>query len=215
MAIIEKKQTETGIIGIWEINESLEYLYNVFQFSELEKNEFKKISSENRKKEYLIARLLLEDLLGYKPEIDYEKSGRPILLNARLNVSISHSAQLVVAFVASGKIGVDVENMERNIEKVAPRFLHKSEWDFIETSKNQKNIKLLIWCAKEAIFKCCTEQGIQFNRQLIVEPFEVEESGIINGQRINETDSEHFKLTYCFYKNNVVVYCIERKTETQ
>jgi hypothetical protein len=42
MPFVKKIAVENGIIGIWEITESAGSLISIFQFSENEKNEFKK-----------------------------------------------------------------------------------------------------------------------------------------------------------------------------
>lgn len=211
MAFVKKIETETGIIGIWEINESVDSLLNDYQFSEIEEKEFSQIALEKRQKEYLTSRIILKKLLGFNSDLIYEETGKPKLNNSNLYVSISHSAEFVVAFISERRVGIDVENLERNIEKIAHRFLHKTELDFIKKGEHQKKQKTTIWSAKEAIFKCSVKQGILFNKQIIIDPFEIEENGMIYGQCIEEEHSEYFNLNYFYYKNNVVVYCVEKE----
>ena len=118
MAFVKKIEIKEGLVGIWEITEDADSLAAEFNFSDTEKKEFEKISFEKRKKEYITVRLLLESLLNKKPDICYEKSGRPKLNNVDYNLSISHSKDLVVVFLSRQKIGIDVENVERKIENV-------------------------------------------------------------------------------------------------
>ena len=131
MAFVQKIEFEEGIIGVWEITEDINLLVQKFQFLDSEKEEYDKFSSERRKKEFLAVRLLLQELLNKKPEIIHDDSGRGTLKNSGFNLSISHSKELAVVFLSKRKIGIDVENVERKIEKIAQRFLHKSEMDSV------------------------------------------------------------------------------------
>ena len=154
MAFLKKIETEFGIIGIWKITESLHELELKYNCLERKNSELGLISTEKRKKEFLIVRILLKEILGFSPEIIYEETGKPKLANSTLNISISHSNDLVVAFISEKHIGIDVENYERDISKIARRFLHPSEIEFIERSINKQHLKIILWSAKEAIFKC-------------------------------------------------------------
>ena len=209
MALLKKIETEFGVIGIWKITESLHELELKYNPSEKECSELNLISAGKRKMEFLAVRILLRELLEFTPEIIYEEAGRPKLANSPLNISISHSDDLAVVFVSEKCVGIDVENCERDISKITPRFLHPAEIEFIEKNTNKQHLKIIMWSAKEAIFKCCREQGIQFNREIIVPPFQVEENESFSGQRIGLMQISYFKLWFFYVENNVVVYCVE------
>lgn len=206
MALVKKIKTEFGELGIWKLSESSEDLKAQFHFSKKEQEEYDNIKAERRKKEYLAARICLADLLSKKPEIEYLKSGKPILKNKEKEISITHSAELVVILVSDRKTGIDAENTNRNIDKVATRFLHKKEFETIKNSKDPQVGKILYWSAKEAIFKCSDIEGIQFNEQIYIFPFEIKNEGSFKGC-LNNTD--FYKLSYFFYENNVIVYGVE------
>ena len=209
MTLAKKIETEAGLLGIWDLEESLEQLFDNFRFSETEKKEFGCISSERRKKEYIAVRLLLENLLNFKPEIVYEKTGKPLIKNSSLNISVSHSADLAVVLVSGKNVGIDVENTERNIDKIASRFLNENEINTISAFQHPQQAKILFWSAKEAIFKCACFEGIQFNRQINIQPFVLEKDGKFSGELKTETGCIKFELWYFFHKNNVVVFCVE------
>ena len=186
MAFLKKTETGFGIIGIWKITESLQELELKYNLSEKERSELYLISAGKRKKEFLIIRILLKELLGFTPEIIYEKTGKPKLANSTLNISISHSNDLLAVFISEKCIGIDVENCERDISKITHRFLHPSEIEFVEKNTNKQHLKIILWCAKEAIFKCCREQSIRFNREIIVQPFQLKENDFFSGKRIGK-----------------------------
>lgn len=206
MPLVKKIKNEFGEIGIWQLTETSDDLKKQFRFSREEEVKYENIKAEKRRTEFLAARLCLEILLAEKPEIEYLKSGKPFLKNTNKELSITHSSELVVVLVSDKKVGIDAENIHRNIDKVAHRFLHKKEFETIHLSKNPQVGKILYWSAKEAIFKCTEIEGVQFNEQIYISPFEIKNEGIFKGC-LNNTDC--FILGYFFYENNVIVYCVE------
>ena len=208
MAFLQKIETEFGIIGIWKITEPLQELEFTCNLSEKERSKLNLISAVKRKKEFLIVRILLKELLGFNPEIIYEETGKPKLANSTLNISISHSDSLVVVFISEKSIGIDVENYERDVNKIAHRFLHHSEIEFVEKSANKQHLKIILWCAKEAVFKCCREQVVKFDSEIIIPPFQVKENENFSGKAIGTMQISYFKLWFFYVENNVVVCCV-------
>lgn len=202
--------TPTGVIGIWDLNDSLKKLIDQCQLSEHEQQRFSKLIIDRRRKEFLATRILLEKLLGKNQEIIYNDSGKPFLKGTSKNISISHSTDFATIFISENNIGIDVEQTTRNIDKVASRFLHPDEQKFIEGLENQQLAKILFWSAKEAIFKCSKTQGILFSKQIHIPPFQLKTEGDFEGSlQINDIKS-YFNLHYVFFKNNVMVYCVEQ-----
>jgi 4'-phosphopantetheinyl transferase len=211
MPFVKKIEVEKGILGIWELTESTERLISAFQFSEYEETEFEKFKGEKRKIEYLSTRLLLQQLLNAKTEITYQKSGRPQIKNSPLHISVSHSAEFVAIFISDELVGIDVENVNRNIDRVTKRFLHQKELEWIEKSENRQFSKILFWCAKEAIFKCSNQAGVRFDTQIFIPPFEIGKTDFFKGILITENRKEYYSLWYFYFRNNIVVYCVEDK----
>jgi len=149
MPFVKKIEVENGILGIWELTESVDSLIADYNFSENEETEFKRFILKKRQSEYLATRLLLKQLLNKKSEIIYLKSGKPQIKNSSLNISISHSAELVVIFISDNLVGIDVENINRNIQPVAKRFLHINELEWIEKSENRQNLMILHWVQRK------------------------------------------------------------------
>lgn len=209
MPFVKKIEVENGILGIWKISEPAAALKSDIQLSESEKTEFERFILEKRKVEYLATRLLLKQLLNTKTEIIYDKSGCPKLKNSNLNISISHSSEFVVIVVSDKQVGIDVENVHRNIDKVTNRFLHHEEYLWAEKQENPQVAKILLWCAKEAIFKCTKLAGVQFDTQIFISPFEMKNSDFFNGKLIGEKGEENYSLWYFYFGNNIMVYCVE------
>lgn len=206
MPFVKEIQTSLGRLGIWKLSESSDELCKSYDLSDGEKDHYDQFRSEKRKTEFLAARILLENLSGCKPEVYYTKHGKPLLKNSQLHISISHSSELVAVFISEKKIGLDVENTQRKIDKVAHRFLHEKEMNFIDSTTSPQVAKIVFWSAKEAVFKCTDETGVQFNEQIFVYPFELKNEGSFRGA-LNETVP--YKFWYEFYENNVIVFCVE------
>jgi phosphopantetheinyl transferase len=209
MPFLKSIKVNGGILGIWKLSENSEELKSAFNFTVQENTEFEKFKGERRKIEYLATRLLIQELTGEKSEITYLKSGKPILRNPKKNISISHSADFVVVFLSDENIGIDVENMNRNIDRVAKRFLDIREMEWIKQSKSEQFLKMLFWCAKEAIFKCSTQSGVQFNSQIYIPPFEFKENNCFNATLLAKNQNEAYQLWYFQIENNIIAYCVE------
>ncbi len=214
MAFVRKITLDEGVVGIWELSEDAVSLADKFIFWGSEKKEFENIKAGRRKKEYLAVRLLLLELLGTKVKISYDDYGRPAIKGSGLNLSISHSNDLAVVFISPLKIGIDVEGSERKIEKVASRFLHESEKSFISTCMDRQKTTILLWCAKEAIYKCSEIQGIDFSKEIIISPFSAEQGTAFTGRTVCGGKSIFYRLKYFDFKNNLVVFCVEKEIGT-
>ncbi len=211
MGFSQKIETKAGIIGVWELTESSEEMAEMFIFSEKEKDRFSKLKIEKRKKEFLAVRLLLAKLIGKKTELSYGTQGNPILTGSNFHISISHSNELATVFLSEKTGGIDTENINRDTEKIATRFLHSYERKFIKNEPDPALARVVYWAAKEAIYKCALEKEVEFNSQIVVQPFHVKPKGSFRGTLNTLAKSVSFTLWYFFFGNNVVVYCVEDK----
>ncbi len=214
MPFVKKIETEYGIIGIWEISESAEFLEKEYVFSEEEKFEFSKIKAEKRRIEYVVIRLLIQKILNKKNEIRYLNSGKPVLHENELNISISHSKNLVVVMISDIQIGIDTELCSRDIDRVATRFLNHQELKNIIDTDNPQIAKIIYWGAKESIFKCTDYAGIQYHKQIHISAFPIKKKGKFQGKLVLSNYTEHYLLWYLEFQNNMIVFCVEDKKRT-
>jgi len=154
--------------------------------------------------------MLLEVMMKSKTEIEYNENGKPLLPGKRLNISISHSAQLIAVILSKKNIGIDVENTDRDITPAARRYLTPAELKYTSICNNPPVMQIVYWSAKEAIYKCIQLNNITFGTQIAINPFKLDNnSGSFTGTVKNDQRSLNFSLGYFFYENNVVVYCVE------
>lgn len=89
--------------------------------------------------------------------------GKPFLNNSSLNISVSHTKQLIACAIHPNKsIGIDIENCSEKIERVKHKFLSD-----IELNQFCSNTDLTIaWCIKESVFKLQGQKGVSFKNDI-------------------------------------------------
>lgn len=193
-------------LGIWEIQESYEEMYAKIHFFEGEEERLSNYRSNVRKLEWMSVRRLLREVKGVPTQIVYNEQRKPFLFNSDEHISISHSRELTGILMSKDKkIGLDLEYMAQNIDRVSHKFLNSDEY-IVEDDR--RNFHLYIhWCAKEALYKLLDKQDINFRKNLTIEPFEPEDCGEIMGWVDNKFWHDKFLLRYFKIKDYVVVYC--------
>ena len=96
--------------------------------------------------------------------------------------------------------------MSHNISKVAHKFINDDEY-IVDDPDKQRFHMYIHWCAKEALYKLCDKQDINFSRNLTIEPFEPDDCGEVYGWVDNRFWHDKFLLRYFTVKNHVLVYC--------
>lgn len=158
-------------LAVRPIRESSEELLNLLERKDLYLPSLQKISTENRKREWLAVRVLLRDMLQEEKQIGYLSSGRPYLVDGTFQISISHTK----GYVAAGlhpqlPIGIDIEYLSSRVRKIRSRFLTDDEDKNISGEYEDAHL-LLHWSAKEALFKVLREEEVDFRQHLHVNPF--------------------------------------------
>jgi 4'-phosphopantetheinyl transferase len=198
--------SEDTAIGVWNIEEDINTLLKKVPLEGDDIKRFSSFRSNSRKLEFLSVRALLMELIDSNARIVYNKNNKPFLKDGSRFISISHSHSLTAILISKNeRVGIDLEYMGSNITTLAFKFINKKEK--ITKDKSMKRIHLYIhWCAKEAIYKICDKEGIIIRRDITIEPFDVKDSGIINGRVKNSRLDETFSLYYAIYNNYAIVW---------
>ena len=170
-------------------------------------NTFKNI---NRKIESLSVRALLQQMTTPEARIVYnDNSRKPYLRDGSYNISVTHSHKYTAILLNKDRqVGIDIEYMTHNIERVAHKFLNENE--IITDNPAFRNEHLYVhWCAKEALYKICDKEDIIFQENLIIKPFEINTQGDIIGIVNNNLRNKEYEMYYMLENNYVLVYCIE------
>jgi hypothetical protein len=207
MACITKHYLdEFSILGVWKIEEDIDTLMSLVDLDNDEKKKFKGFSSNSRKLEFLSVRALLAELLGKDAKIVYNKNNKPFLKDGSRFISISHSYKLTAILLSTNeKVGIDLEFMSTNIAALALKFLNRKE-KVVKEHEAKRYHLYIHWCAKEALYKICDKEGINFRKNLTIEPFKVMDAGEIKGYVHTDKINDEFDLHYSKYDNYAIVW---------
>lgn len=180
--------------GIWQMTESLNELLALLPDGGLmyadQLNTFK---SDSRKKEWLAVRVLLYTLTGDQLTIHYHSNGKPYLPDG-LHISISHTKRYVALIISrSHPVGIDIERKSDRVHRLAHKFVRDDEL-LPPHPLHLTYALLLIWSAKEVMFKCMNEEEVDFRKHLHVDLREM------NGMPLVGTESRSpHQHTYIIY----------------
>ena len=162
------KNIEYGEIGLWKIAEDPEYLLLLADLAPADQITYSGISALHRKKEWLATRALLNEMQSTAGPINYYKDGRPYLERGKFNISISHTKGFVAIDLHEKFIpGIDIELASRLVGRVASRFISPAELEMCHAIPELSAKRLLLlWCAKEAIFKMVPFSNVEFSTDI-------------------------------------------------
>ncbi len=187
-----------SLIGIWKNEESLDDLLMKLKPKADLLKKINGIKLEKRKKEFIISRLIIKELLGKYNEIIKLENGKPEFEKLHNKLSITH-ADKYSAVIISEKLecGIDMEAIQERINRLSHKFVSEYESIYANTAET-KEYNTVIWCAKEAVFKWYANGNLDFRKHIVVHPFKVNDKGelffelIADGKKI--TNRVHFRL---------------------
>jgi 4'-phosphopantetheinyl transferase len=197
------------LLGVWEITEDYDSLYGMVDLATVEKVKLDSFKNISRKVEWLSVRALVKNMMGKDTRILYSAENKPFVRGNTHNISISHSNNLTAVLISSDKrVGIDLEYMSGKISKVADKFINERER--ITTRPEMKKYHLYLhWCAKEAMYKICDKQDINFRDGLTIAPFDPDEHGFMKGHVMNGNGEEDLELEYLQHDNYALVWCVK------
>jgi len=164
-------------------------------------NPFKRI-------EFLAVRSLAK-IMGVNPKgILYLQSGKPFLIDGKLNISISHTKGYVAILLSKNEYSaIDIEIRSDRIFKVRKKYMHTDEEIGLQASGTDEETGLLLhWCAKEALFKAIPYEGIDFVRELRIYNFAYNgETGRFKAMSLR--DDRAFIVDYRIERDFVLTCC--------
>ena len=190
MPIINKIESEKITILVWEITETLEEIIALGEGINTDN-----YTSEKRKKEHLVSRLLVNEICPTKTII-YNEFGAPELNNGK-HISISHSKELVAVILSDKKTGLDIEQISEKPLRIASKFV--SARNLIKLNKEKAT---LIWCLKEAIYKWHQKGGVDFIKDIIIPEFFAKKNGKVTAY----FRRKKLNLNYLKIHNHYLVY---------
>lgn len=164
-------------IHLWHVNDQeindeklLAYYHSIL--SDEERYQCSRLHFSKHRHQYLVAKALVRNVLSlYVKDIQPEEwvfgknqYGRPYIKNISygsvLNFNLSHTAEMVILAISlESNIGVDVEDVRRNVDilKLAENFFSLSEFNQLnDLPKAKQGDRFFdLWTLKEAYIKAC------------------------------------------------------------
>lgn len=155
---------------IWQVREEESFFSKHAQWYEREKTWVDSVHPKKRM-EYLASRYILYNYLNPKDRLPIIKDefGKLHFDYPDQYLSISHSGHYSAFVLGRKELGLDVQVYHPKILKLLSKFLSIEELKFIHSlDEQEEKMKhgILLWSAKESIYKAHGKRGIQFNQQI-------------------------------------------------
>ncbi len=198
------------MLGLWKITETANALIERLPHSAEELRTARRFGSLSRQKEWLATRVLLQELCGEYKEIRYRPDGAPYLADGSHAISISHTRGYAAVMLSSAgqRIGIDIEYPSRRVLKVQDHFLSPQEKSFIDPAHEATQM-LVCWCAKEALYKLLGKEGLQFDRDLEIQPFSLRSFDDIEIRERVTPEASLLSVRYVVTKDYVIAMASE------
>ena len=208
MAIAYRQQVDNDTeFAIWKIEEKAADLYSQLQLNEEEKAYYEKLKAGKRNLHWLGTRVLLRKMLHTDEYIDckVDSHGKPYLVNLPYHISLSHSYDYAAVMISKSAVGIDIEQVNSKVERIAHKFMRKEELEFVN---HQHKIKQLYvcWCVKEAVYKCYGQKEVSFVGNILLEPFQFEGHGTISALLKKEETAITYNVSYLEYNDYMIGY---------
>lgn len=148
-------------LGLWRMEEEPEELLSGFPHLRLLEMPYKYPA---RQKEFLCVRALLLAMTGDPTlHIEHTASGRPVVKGWQ--VSISHTKGYAALMLSRAKtVGVDIEYRSDRVAKIASHYIRPDEMvgDFKSPTTETVEKMLVLWCAKETLYKLHSDDNLAY-----------------------------------------------------
>ncbi len=210
----------TTQLAIWKIEEAEDFFQEKVVLKQSIKHPHKRL-------QHLAGRYLLQIISPDFPlnDIEISVTQKPFLANGMFFFSISHCANFAAAIVSTTlQVGLDIEIEKETVAKIAHKFLHSSEQNFIEkldlgndskTAPNYTHLTIL-WSAKEAMFKWWGKGEVDFSEMMIIDEFDLKSSKTLSATFVANTRKIPLLLEYKIFTDLCLVWvCTKNLIESK
>lgn len=210
--IYEQHIGDHAVLGVWKISESVEELLSKIHFSDGERETFEKFKLKSRQAHWLSYRLAIRELLGEEGPCDffYDEHGKLHFKNLDYSLSVTHSGLYSGVIISKNHyVGIDIEKLGERINLLAHKFLNEEELSRLPDVDQHKSLTV-VWSAKEALYKLYGKSEVQMEH-MTIEPFIVENDGVIKGKLELDHFQKEYELNYHFSddKEYLLVFSVD------
>jgi phosphopantetheinyl transferase len=115
-------------------------------------------------------------------QLQFSEHGKPTLSPNSAHINHSHAGDYAL-FIhhPSLSVGVDIEQIRTQLARIYPRFCNANEMAWLGESPSLQDL-LLMWCAKEALYKAIGQKGTDFREHLEISQFKTPERSTNKGE---------------------------------
>ena len=129
-----------------------------------------RFQNDRRRREHLAWRRVVRNELGRGVVIEYNEVGAPVVDIPNTYISVAHGGERVAVTIADEPVGVDIESLDRNYERVKSRFMSPAE----EALSEMEEWPAMVWTAKEAIYKLYGRREVDLTEDIRITAFDAQ-----------------------------------------
>lgn len=207
--ILHQKIDLKTFIGVWHIQEPLDWFEAQITISKEEQEEIKTLSPR-KCLEWYAGRWLLCVLLNDKDRKICLKDeyGKPYLVNSEIKISISHSADKAAVIISNLPVGIDIQYFTEKVIRIESRFMSEIEKSCLSIPFKLEHLHAF-WGAKESLYKAYGKRQLDFRANILIKPFEYIEAGAnTQGWVLKNDFSALYNIYYQTIENFSLTYCV-------
>ncbi len=207
-------------IGLWHVVEDEAFFLERLTLYSRELKRVDGISHPQKRLEWLSSRLCLKELLKINHQVESlnEHNGKPFLSDNSHRISYTHSANYAAAIASSTReVAIDIEALSRKRNYATKRlFMNEAEKVHFEGDFDH-NLFLLVWSAKESLFKIVGQRGVSLRQHIAVDldNFQLAENGTLLGTVKKDNLEKQFTVYYAIRPDFVLTYTFDGLPELE
>ncbi|MCX7955146.1 MAG: 4'-phosphopantetheinyl transferase superfamily protein [Bacteroidales bacterium] len=191
------------IIVFSEIIQDEKLLSDYIKADELIKK-LNNIKNVKRRLEILNSHYLIYKILGNYFIYTYDDQNKPFIPGVG-KISITHTDNYIsLIFGFDKRVGIDMEENDRDFSKAAQKFLHPYEKTWALINDHYK----AIWCAKESCYKMIDKPKFSFSKYYITKKIDFNKD---NNIYVEIIEPKNQIVSLCFFKNHkfFLTWCVD------
>ena len=208
--LLTKKISPSGIIGVWNLQETEEELLALAELGSDEKETAARMPVGLKRRQFIGVRALLRALHegGSESRIVYDEFHKPSLQNSTTKISVSHSFHYVALIMDSlHDTGIDIEQVRPQVDRLPGKFMSDAEMGSLQPGNRSEQLTIF-WAVKEALYKLYGKKNLIFRENLIIDPFSCGKSGEVTARILTTDFDKKYFLRYEQFDGFVLVYVV-------
>ena len=156
-----------------------------------------RFQNDSRRREHLAWRRIVRPELGRKVMIDYNEVGAPVVDVPNTYISVAHGGEMVAVAIANERVGVDIESLDRNFDRIQSRYMTAAEIALTAS----EDWAARVWAAKEAIYKLYGRREVDLTEDIRITGLDTQSMTLMAEVR----DTKGIAVETKIVENSVVV----------